>query len=451
MRDAPFDTNATLRRLDALRASGVLTQAEAANCAGLAEALRRPARVAILGQSAPDVTGILRSLLGEDVAQVVPGGPAIEIHLGDQPSHSATFEDGSSLSQDGYPAPDLVRYGPLFLQIEAPIPALETMSFLAVELGADAGTWAPALSWAAKRTEIAIFCAHDFSDAEAAIWSSAPDRLKNHCYLVVTGRREDHGTASARARGLFDAIIHVPAPSEATSPLGALSHRLAADISAARREDVDAAELFLHRFRRKTGEAAPAEDAAGPEARDPVTMPPVSRPLSRPLSSPQSRPLSRPLSRPVMEPAAWDVEPAPPPRRDPLPETRAEAPAAAAEAQTPLRSPSSLDTARALVSGPILHLKRRTRALAEILEWREEGEEWSAEVLAHCCETAEALRDLVAAWPDDDPLAAHLRDAIDRACDTVVLLQVESGPDQAEDAARVLYQLRTDFEQAMAA
>jgi hypothetical protein len=100
---------------------------------------------------------------------------------------------------------------------------------------------------------------------------------------------------------------------------------------------------------------------------------------------------------------------------------------------------------------PILHLKRRSRALAEILEWREEDEEWSEEVLNHCAETAEDLRDLAAAWPDDEPMTDRFRDAIDQACDTVVLLQVEAGPDQAEDAARVLYQLRTDFEQAMAA
>jgi hypothetical protein len=72
-------------------------------------------------------------------------------------------------------------------------------------------------------------------------------------------------------------------------------------------------------------------------------------------------------------------------------------------------------------------------------------------VLTHCAETAEALRDLVAAWPDDDPWPSSCGTPIDQACDSVVLLQVEAGPDQAEDAARVLYQLRTDFEQAMAA
>jgi hypothetical protein len=435
MRDTGGDIQMTLARLEALLASGVLTQAEAAACAGLADALRRPARVAIIGQSAPDVSGIMRSLIGEDVAQILPGGPAVEVHLGDHPRHTATFEDGSSLSQDGYPPPGLGRYGPLFLQVEAPVDTLASMSFLAMELGHDPEGWPAAMAWAAKRSEIAIFCADGFGDLEAGIWSAAPDRLKNHCYLVITGRRAIAGPAAAEARGLFDAVIHAPAPAEGTGPLGALSHRLTADIALARQEDVDAAELFLHRFRR-TGAAVPD----GPEA----TMP--SHAGSPPLRVEE---YDRP-HEPVDDALAADL-----PEAD-APGVAAEPTERPAEAVTsrpimPASQPDDRRAARALVSGPILHLKRRTRALAEVLEWRDEAEEWSAEVLEHCAETAEALRELVSAWPDDDPLAERLRDAIDRACDTIVLLQVEHGTAQAEDAARILYQLRTDFEQAMAA
>jgi hypothetical protein len=69
------DIQSMLRRLEALLASGVLTQAEAVSCSGLAEALRRPARVAILGQSARDVTGVLRAMLGEGLVTVLPDGP----------------------------------------------------------------------------------------------------------------------------------------------------------------------------------------------------------------------------------------------------------------------------------------------------------------------------------------------------------------------------------------
>ena len=450
MTTAGHDIQSMLGRLEALLASGVLTQAEAVSCSGLAEALRRPARVAILGQSAREVTGVLRAMLGEGLVTVLPDGPAIELGFGETVQHMATFEDGSSLSQEGYPTDNLMRHGPLFLQIEAPLPMLATMSFLALELGEDADTYVPALRWAAKRSEIAILCAEGFGDAEAALWAAAPDRLKNHCYLVTTGDRDP---ASARARGLFDAVVHAPAPSESSPPLAVLKRRLASDISDASQEDMDAAALFLHRFR-KAELSLPRDTFDEEMATDRTAAPaPGSRGDDRTLED----------SVPSAEPAPDTAAPVAALDRFAQDATDDDAVQDAADHDTrnaaDLSPPSESDALaadlqaaiRALVSGPILHLKRRSRALAEILEWREEHEEWSEEVLTHCAETAEALRDLVAAWPDDDPLADSLRDAVDQACDTVVLLQVEAGPDQAEDAARVLYQLRTDFEQAMAA
>jgi len=444
MTTAGHDIQSMLGRLEALLASGVLTQAAAVSCSGLAEALRRPARVAILGQSAPEVTGVLRAMLGEGLVTVLPDGPAIELSFGEAVQHVATFEDGSSLSQEGYPTDNLMRHGPLFLQIEAPLPMLATMSFLALELGEDADTYVPALRWAAKRSEIAILCAEGFGDAEAALWAAAPDRLKNHCYLVTTGDRDP---ASARARGLFDAVVHAPAPSDASPPLAVLKRRLATDISDARQEDVDAAALFLHRFRE--AELSPPRDAfADTAGADRSTAPePGSR--GDEVTLEEFGPVADPVPDTAAHVAVMDgfADGA----SDDDARDYEDGAGGAASVEDVAAAADALAAIRALVSGPILHLKRRSRALAEILEWREEHEEWSEEVLTHCAETAEALRDLVAAWPDDDPRADRLREAVDQACDTVVLLQVEAGPDQAEDAARVLFQLRTDFEQAMAA
>ena len=410
-------TPAVLARLEALLASGVLSQAEFVSCSGLAEALRRPARVAVMGPSAADVTRVLASMLEQQLVTMVPDGPALEIFYGPAPGHTATFEDGSSLSQDGYPRHDLMRYGPLLLQIEAPLPILGTMAFLGIELGPDPESYTAALGWAGKRSEIAIFCTEVFGDEEAAIWRAAPDRLKNHCYLVITGERE---AGAARAHGAFDAVIHAPSASDVAAPLAALKHRLAADITTARGEDVDAAELFLRRFRREDSE--PRSSRPEPQGQvQPDTI--AARAARSAAPDPGTMAAGAPGAAPAPEPDAFAE--------------------ALAEAES---------DARRLVSGPlVLHLKRRSRALAEILEWREEEDAWPEQVLEHCAETAEALRELVAAWPDDDPVAERLRAVIDQACDTVVLLQLEAGPVQAEDAARVLYQLRTDFEQEMAA
>jgi hypothetical protein len=207
-------------------------------------------------------------MLGDGLITVLPDGPAVEVSFGEVVQHMRDLR-GWQLAQPGGLSgrqPDAPR---------AAVPAdrgadpmLATMSFLALELGEEEDSFAPALRWAAKRSEIAILCAEGFGDVEAAVWAAAPDRLKNHCYLVTTGDRDP---ASARARGLFDAVVHAPDPSEASPPLSVLKRRLVTDISDARQEDVDAAALFLHRFRE--AEILPPQSAfddSAAQAPDPV-------------------------------------------------------------------------------------------------------------------------------------------------------------------------------------
>jgi hypothetical protein len=109
-----------------------------------------------------------------------------------------------------------MRHGPLFLQIEAPLPMLATMSFLALELGEDPTASPPPCAGRRNARRSRSSAPKGSATVEAALWAAAPDRLKNHCYLVTTGDRDP---ASARARGLFDAVVHAPDPSEASPPL----------------------------------------------------------------------------------------------------------------------------------------------------------------------------------------------------------------------------------------
>jgi hypothetical protein len=173
--------------------------------------------------------------------------------------------------------------------------------------------------------------------------------------------------------------------------------RLEADIAEAQREDIDSAKLLLHRF----GLAPGAGDAAGAG-----------------------------------------------------PETDRKAPgegivkAAAAPPPVVARPEASEDDGRrALLSEPVLYLKRRARNLFETLDWQDDGEgDWPAEVLQHCCDTADGLRDRAATWPEDDAEILYLRDFVNEASDMAVLLQVEGGAEQAQDAAALLVQLRGEFE-----
>ena len=105
-----------------------------------------------------------------------------------------------------------------------------------------------------------------------------------------------------------------------------------------------------------------------------------------------------------------------------------------------------------LLSDPFLYLKRQTRNLYEALEWEDpEKDEWESSVLNTCSETTSSLLDFALDWPEDHEDMTVLRTMVSEASELAVLLQVEGGEPQAEDAASVLFQLRTEFENRLGA
>ncbi|RBI87633.1 hypothetical protein DRV85_01535 [Rhodosalinus halophilus] len=391
------ETTAALARLEAaLNAPGIPERA-AQDCARLLDKLRRPARISIFGSRAADTRWLLCAILGADPLAGAQGWPAIELAHGDPPRAKVTLADGSTLAREGPPAADLLSSEPVFLSITVPWPALKRMSFLALPATADPAEQAAALAWAARRTDIAIWCTRRFDAAEAAIWAEAPARLKNHA-LMVQVATDAAPPLACQATEAFEGTFTVARAPERLGQddkprgLDRLLARLEADIDEALRADVDAARLFLHRFGHlAAAQAGPRSVEDGPSAR----------------GNPAAR--TRDDSRPDRE--------------------RVE-----------------------LLSEPLLYLRRRARLLHETLELCEAGAgDWAAEVLAGCTETLEGLRERAARWPEDDFRAHELREAVEEACDVSVLLQAEGGEDQVEDAAVLLEQIRQEFERELAA
>lgn len=378
MQAPPIESTETLARLDRLASCSSLAARDAARCAHLAEVLRKPVRVCLMGPAQSDLRTLLYGILGIDIA---PDGlslpSAIEMRLGDCVQTLATLEDGTHLSNDGWPDAELLAEAPVFLQLDAPAQALERMSFLALSLEADPAVHRPALSWAARRTDIAVWCTRNFSSSDAGIWANAPERLTHHAYLVETAPDQD--APHHRLQHSFTGYMPLPLP----STLEPLLDQLGRDIDEARMADIDAAQVLLHRL--------------------------------GPFDQEQSK-------------AVETVESAPPP--------------------DPLRSHGQLTRLREVLSEPTLYLSRRARALAQDLSWTDPQEEpdWFETALAHITETTEGLRDRTLGWPDDLTEFTHLADMVEEATDLILLLQVEAGPDQVEDAAGLLHQLRLAFD-----
>ncbi len=375
MQALAMDQTETLNRLQMLAQSDRLPARDAARCAHLADTLQMPVRVCLLGPASGDLRTMVYAILGSDVApDGMPLPPAIEMRFGKSVQTQATLEDGTLLTCDGWPDADLLAQAPVFLQLHAPVPALNGMSFLALSLEVNPAMHRPALAWAARRSEIAVWCTPRFSVADARIWANAPERLTHHAYLVETDPSET--TPHQAESGSFTGTLHLPIPVD----IAPLLNQLTDDIEAARVADIDAAQLLLHRL----GHFGQASEY--------LTI---------------------------------EVTP------------------------TPGRSVGQLARLREILSEPTLYLARRARGLAEDLAWvdADTDADWAETAIAHCVETTEGLRERAIGWPDDLPEFASLAAMIDEAADLILLLQMEAGPDQAEDAVGLLHQLRTALDQ----
>ena len=471
----PETTDIVARLKDALSVPTMPTR-EAESCARLIERLTRPVRVGVFGLSSGGNAWLLSEIVGSDVLPPSADWPTLEVVHGDRLVTHATYEDGMTSSYGGAVTEAILAEEPVFLRIEAPIEALRRMRFLYLASDDAPGDQLAALDWAEPRTDISIWATQNFGQAEIAIWAQAPDRMKNHALLVSTSPRQDEQELTQRAGYDFDGVYVVP-QDHPDAALNRLLVRLDDDIAEARAADLDAAHMFLHRVRHVAAEtpratSRPAEPqrtasrrAMGFAETSQVRFAPEPEPA--PAPPPALQPQPRPQSAPVQTEAAPAPEPVPAPvaQPEPMPAPAPVPPKPVPVAPVPTAppDPAPLAVARApspemqaMLSEPMLYLKRRARALLEMIEWKAAEEDavdgdWAEDVLAHCCETTEGLQMRAMDWPEDETSALLLRRTLDEACDVAILLQVEGGTDQAQDAAMMLLQLRGDFERELAA
>ncbi|MGR3322544.1 MAG: hypothetical protein ACU0DK_11480 [Pseudooceanicola sp.] len=359
-----------------------------------AERLRRPVRICVLGMPGAGKSELISAILDE---ALIPRGlqlPTHEIAHGPVARVIMTLEDGSTLDRIGLPDAGMLRANPVFLRIEAPLPALRDRSYMVLVAPASEPAMAPALAWAARRCDIAIWCARGWSDLDQRVWKAAPDSLKAHALLVATG---DAGATGPDAEEVgFESAFSVDVsatgrgPGEPDDRLNTLTAHVDAIIRDGRTEDRDAALMLLRRYAKDEADQ-PAEAVTASAEGSPSTV--------------------------GEEAVAAEVTP----------------------------------EARAMLERLFHTLRKRGEALLDRVEAGATDEEDAARILSEVEETFASLQSLIDtedtfgdAWPD-------LREAVTEAHEMALLLRVEGGVDQAGEAAALLLQLRRETEWKLAA
>jgi len=148
--------------------------------------LTRPTQIAVLGFAGVGKTSVLNMILRDAVMPELGAVPIIELVHGEHVR--VTYEPLTAPAErrDGLASRETMPLRTFRVIQELPLPQLERCNLIEVNIPEDAGQQTDLLDWVTQKANVAIWCAETFDDHDSKIWSTVPDRLKDHSFLALT-------------------------------------------------------------------------------------------------------------------------------------------------------------------------------------------------------------------------------------------------------------------------
>lgn len=418
-------------------ASGLLPASVQERAEKLLERLKTPVRVSLLGLPGSGKSTVLNLLLGAIAVPVNVPFPTLQLTYGDPAQSICTLPNGTKETVPHANGKTIADLSPAFVEMQMPLPALGKISLLEVVTPDDPLALDRSSQWAAKRSDVAIWCTGNFNEVEQSLWARMPDHLKDHSFLMVT--RADVLIAMNELDATMDAIEEVardeftqilPIASKqaiaARRPNGTVDKALmrssggSALISAVlkqvdmgRQTAVDLADILLHQH---ADELKPLKDAPA----EPVVAaaPPKPATTSAP-EQPKPR-VAAPLSDPRV-----------------APEVVATAPKSTAPALQP--------ATREAYENAVSYILTNSQEMADLVT--DGDDDVPRKIIAKAVEQVQWLSDYLMENGDDmDDLLQQTRDAAMDAADLVQLMQMEKRDSAAIEAVSLLLQLKHELQ-----
>lgn len=419
--------NIAAEQLDRAITDGTIPTAVKARAEAIRDRLNTPVRVTLIGLPGSGKSSLANLLLGSQVIDTDVRLPTIQIRRGDAAKAICTLPDGSTTDLAQFDPGEVAAQNPIFVEAELPLPALGKISLLEVVAPGSTVELSRALTWAASRTDITIWCSRTFGGVEMDIWDSASDDVKDHAFLLLTRADElaEAGQLQARMENLraqvgdqFKDILPI-ATLQAIAARGAdgsvdkdqmtksggraLIQAILREVDLGLQAATDQAEYLLQRY--KPAQATQKAPVAAENAPEMVETPPQV-PAEAVSDAPAT---STPVAVVTLHPA-----------------TRA-----AYEAAIDRLSRTGQQFAEELDRNGTLDAKR-------LMEETVNSVQWLCDYLSDNC-------------PADDPSLARMRDTAFDAADLMQLMQMENAASATSDSLSVVIQLRREMEAGLAA
>lgn len=182
-------------------ASGHLPAPAQARAIALMDRIEKPVRLGLLGQPKTGKSLLLNLLAGTDVLPRDLRLPTLELTYGATPFLICTLADGRKTAIDSADLRHVTALAPIFVEMQLPLPALQKISLLEVVAPGDPAALHRASQWAAKRTDVVLWCSLSFDAQDQRIWAQMPALIQDHGFLMIT--KAD----ILRAKGQLDSTL----------------------------------------------------------------------------------------------------------------------------------------------------------------------------------------------------------------------------------------------------
>jgi hypothetical protein len=468
-----------------------------ANAVETAEALlarlKQPVRVSLMGLPGSGKSTVANLLLNDTVVPDSISLPTTQYVLGKTASATLTLSDGRTETIAGADPYTIAAAAPMFVEVALPLPALGRINILEVVAPATIKDQQRAMHWAAKRTDLAVWCSDNFERSEQALWDTMPDAMKDNGFLLMTHADQalargdlEQKLANIRQNHAyqFNKIMPIATPvaiaarqpdGTVDKPMMQKSGGLTLISSILRQVDtslqatVDQAETIVATYR--NAQAKPEQVPASTSDVAPVAEPKVETPVAAApiaVSDPepqQTKVVEIATAQPVnmVEAAA---KPAPRPRVKsklvavessrpaPAPEPVAEAPKKARpgfmpKARTAAIIPRAKPETCDAYNEAIAYLTKQGRALTQDIATHEELA--PSDLMNASADNIMWLSDYLEDLNiKDDPVLEKTRTRALDAAELVQLMQIEKNETAALDALSLVIQLKRDLEAEIA-
>lgn len=462
--------------LSAAIASGNLPGNLQPKAEALLTALSKPVRLTLMGLPGTGKSQLMNLLAGSDV---IPNGlhlPTTQLIYGDAPQSTLTMPDGSQHVLDHCDVEQVAALQPVFVQLALPLAALKRISVLEVVATDDHIDQQRAMSWASKRTDVALWCTQSFNIPEQTLWGAMPDILKDHGFMVMTkadvlSRNELLDTTLAHVKSVgeheFNQILPLATPMAIDARLSdgtvdkdamrrsgglALISAILRQVDLGQQAAIDQGAMIL-RQTAQVAAATPAKVTASAQENtiiEAVTT--AAKKPTKPVEEVKPEPAPAPVQDAKPEPAPEPVVVKATPAKvtsKPSPDDEFPEPLQPKK-KTPEPRPSLSDGSKKTYQDAISYLTREGRALAKAVEASETVP--VAKIMSRSVDNVQWLADhLQDNGDDDDPLLERARENALDAADLIQLMQMEKRDNALFDAVSLVVQLKHELEADLAA